>query len=95
MDTVRQIELMIGAVEDYQNKLMPLQNLIWRIEGILAVLEEDSLSDGLSDAVFALEDVNAHLDMPNYDFESKGRPLVDGAISDILAKVAAHLSRFD
>jgi len=95
MDTTRQIELMIGAVEDYQHNLMSLQTLIWKIEGIPAVVEDDTLSDELSDAVFALEDVNAHLDMPNYDFESKGRPLVDRAICDILAKAAAHSPRSD
>jgi len=91
MNVAHQIGLISGAATDYQNGLMPLQMLIHRIEGILAVLDGHELEDEISDALFALEDVNAHTYMPDYDFEARGKATVDRAVQEIIAKSRTYL----
>ncbi len=72
---------------------MPLQTLIHRIEGILAILEGHAVEDEIADALFALEDVNARTYMPDYDFETKGRSIVDRAVEEIITKTQKYPPR--
>jgi len=90
MDVAYQISLITGAAKDYQDGLMSLHTLIHKVEGLLAVIEDDALSDKLSDAVFALEVVNAHADISGYDFEANGRSIVERAVQEIIAKTEAY-----
>lgn len=90
IDKPHQVGLMLGAAKDYQDGLMSLQTLIWKIEGLLNIIEDDALSDQLSGALFALEDVNAHTCMTDYDFEARGRSVVDRAVKEIIAKIEAY-----
>jgi hypothetical protein len=86
MDIAHQIGLIAGAAKDYQNGLMSLQTLIHRVEGILAVLDGHALEGEISDALFSLEDVNAHTYIAGYDFAANGRSIVDSAVKEIIAK---------
>jgi hypothetical protein len=93
MDIAHQISLIEGAARDYQDGLMPLQMLVHRVEGILAILDGHAVEDEIGDALFALEDVNAHTYMPDYDFATKGRSIVDRAVEEIIAKTQKYLPR--
>jgi hypothetical protein len=93
MDVAYQISLITGAARDYQDGLMSLQTLIHKAEGLVAVIEDDALEGELSDALFALESVNAHLHMPGYDFEARGKSIVDRAVKEIIAKTESYSSR--
>jgi hypothetical protein len=93
IDKPHQIKLMLGAARDYQDGLMSLQTLIWKIEGLLDVIEDEALSDDLSDGLFALEEINAYTYMPGYDFEARGRSVVDRAVKEIIAKTESYSSR--
>lgn len=93
MDIAYQISLITGAAKDYQDGLMSLQTLIHKVEGLLAVIEDEALSGELSDALFALEDVNAHTDMAGYDFEANGRPIVESAVREIIAKTQSNFPK--
>lgn len=86
---------MLGAARDYQEGLMSLQTLIWKIEGLLDVIEDEALSDQLSNALFDLEYVNAHTCMAGYDFETEGRSTVDRAVNEIIAKTEPYSSPSD
>lgn len=91
MDVAHQIGLIAGAAKDYQDGLMSLQTLIHRVEGILAILEGHPLEDKIANAMFSLEDVNAHTYMPGYDFEAGGKSVVDRAVQEIIVKVEPYL----
>lgn len=93
MDKAFQISLLIGAARDYQDGLMSLQTLIHKIEGLLAVTEEHALAREISNSVCDLEVVNAHIDMADYDFEADGRPVVERAVKDIIAKAEPYARR--
>jgi hypothetical protein len=91
MDVAYQIGLITGAARDYQSSLMSLQALIHKIEGLLAVIEDTNLSRELEDALFALEYVNAHTFMADYDFEAEGKEAVDRAVNEIIAKTELYI----
>jgi hypothetical protein len=44
IDKPHQVSLMLGAARDYQEGLMSLQTLIWKIEGLLNVIEDEALA---------------------------------------------------
>jgi hypothetical protein len=93
IDKPYQIKLMLGAAKDYQEGLMSLQTLIWKIEGLANIIEDEALSDKLSDALFVLEEINAYTYMPDYDFEARGKTIVDRAINEIIDKVGSYSSQ--
>lgn len=90
IDKPRQIDLILGAAKDYQDGLMSLQTLIGKIGGLLNIIEDVALSDQLSDTLFALEDVNAHTGMADYDLEVRGKPIVDRTVKEIMATIEAY-----
>jgi len=90
IDKPHQLTLLLDAARDYQRGLMSLQMLIHEVEGLLAVIEDGSLSSELSDALFALEYVNAHAGMADYDFETEGRSTVENAVREIIAKTETY-----
>jgi hypothetical protein len=92
IDKPHQINLMIGAARDYQDGLMSLQTLIWKIEGLLSVIDDNALSRELSDALFALEEINAYTYTADYDFESEGKSIVDRAVKEIVARIETYSS---
>ena len=55
IDKLYQLKLLLGAVEDYQNGLMSLQTLIWKVEGLLNIIESKELKRELQDPLFTLE----------------------------------------
>jgi hypothetical protein len=61
----------------------------------LSVIEDDALSDELSDALFALEEVNANTYVAGYDFEANGRSVVEQAVKEIIAKTEPYSPRSD
>jgi hypothetical protein len=71
IDKSHQINLMVGAAKDYQDGLMSLQTLIWKVEGLLSIIEDDDLSAALSEALFSLEEINAYTYIAGYDFEAQ------------------------
>jgi hypothetical protein len=93
IDKPHQIKLLLGAAEDYQHGLMSLQTLIWKIEGLLNVIDDDILSDELSDALFTLEEINAYTYTDGYDFEVNGRSVVDRALRGIIATIELHVPK--
>jgi hypothetical protein len=93
IDKSHQVKLMLGAARDYRDGLMSLQTLIWKIEGLLNIIEDDALNEELSDSLFALEEINAYTFMANYDFETRGKSVVDRAVNEIIAKTEQHSSR--
>jgi hypothetical protein len=93
MDVAYQVTLITGAATDYQDGLMSLQTLIHKVEGRVAVIEDDALERSLSDALFALESINAHTLLPGNDFDAHGKSVVDRAVKDIVAKTESHSSR--
>jgi hypothetical protein len=93
MDVAYQVSLITGAARDYQEGLMSLQTLIHKVEGLLAVTEERALARELSDAICDLEDVNAHAGMPDYDFEARGKLIVERAVRQIIAKTESYLAK--
>ena len=90
IDKVYQVRLMRGAIEDYQNRLMSLDILVSKIEGLLSVIDDKALWDQVFDAFFDLEQVNASSCTAGYDFERYGRPVVERAIEEILAKTETY-----
>jgi hypothetical protein len=95
IDRARQIHLMLGAIKDYQDGLMSLQTLIWKLEGLLNVIEDRDLSGELDDNMCLLEEINAYTYADkDYDFESEGKPLVDRTVDEIVARVEPYLSRY-
>jgi hypothetical protein len=90
MDKAHQMNLLLGAAKDYQNGLISLGNLIATIVGLLSILEDQVLSDQLFRACFTLEEINAYTFIGDYDFETKGKPIVDRAVNEIIAKVGSY-----
>jgi len=86
IDKVHQIGLMRGAIEDYHNGLMTLAVLVSKIDGLLSVIDDKVLWDKLFDAFCDLEQVNASSQISGYDYEQYGRPVVDRALREIIAK---------
>lgn len=95
IDKPHQINLMLGAARDYQDGLMSLQTLVWKVEGLLNVIEDDALSDELSDALSTLEEINAYSYTADYDFEAEGKSAVDRAVKEIIAKTEPSASRLE
>ena len=95
IDKPHQINLLLGAARDYQDGLMSLQTLTWKTEGLLNIIEDGALSRQLSDALFVLEEINAYTYTADYDFESEGKPIVDRAVKEIIAKIETHSPRSD
>ena len=95
IDKARQVRLMLGAIEDYQADLMSLQTLIWKLNGLLDVIDDQELSDELEDNMCLLEEINAYTYADkDYNFESEGKPLVDRAVAEIVAKTEPYESRY-
>jgi hypothetical protein len=69
--------------------------LIHKVEGILAILDGHALEDEISDAKFFIEDVNAHTHMAGYDFQASGKPIVERAVQEIIAKTEPYSTRSD
>jgi hypothetical protein len=80
----------MGAAKDYQNGMMSLGMLISKVEGLLSVIEDDALSDKLSNALFALEEIHAYTTLGDYDFETRGRAVVDRAVNEIVARTESY-----
>lgn len=95
IDKARQVRLMLGAIEDYRADLMSLQSLIWKLNGLLDVIDDHELSKELEDNMCLLEEINAytHADK-DYNFDSEGKPLVDRAVVEIVAKTKPYESRY-
>ena|SRR5947209_2388915 len=93
MDIPHQIGLITGAAKDYQDGLMSLETLVHKVEGLLGVIEDDRLSEELSDDLFDLEDINAHTSMEDYNFEAEGKSVVDRAVKEIILKTESYLAR--
>jgi hypothetical protein len=95
IDKARQVRLMLGAIEDYQANLMSLQTLIWKLNGLLDIIVDQELSDELGDNMCLLEEINGYTyEGEDYDFESDGKPLVDRAVMEIVAKTEPYASRY-
>ena len=94
IDKLYQLKLLLGAVEDYQNGLMSLQTLIWKVEGLLNIIESKELKRELQDPLFTLEEINAYVQVGDgYDFQSEGKPIVDRAVFEIVERARPYLSR--
>ena len=93
IDKAYQLSLMRGAIEDYQNGLMALDVLVSKIEGLLSVIDDRALWDKVFDAFFDLEQVSASSCVAGYDYEKYGRPVVERAIKEIIAKIEPYLSQ--
>lgn len=91
MDEKYQVCLLLGAIKDYQSGLMPLGMLVNKVEGILDVLQKESMRDKCFDALLALEEVYARMRTGSFDFEKDGRPVVDRAVQDMLIKAESFL----
>jgi hypothetical protein len=95
IDKAHQIRLLLGAIEDYQSGLMSLQALIWKTSGLLDVIDDQELNDDVDDSMTILEEINAYTHAEkDYDFASNGKPLVDRAVAEIVAKTEPYLSRY-
>jgi hypothetical protein len=95
IDKARQVRLMLGAIEDYQADLMSLQTLIWKLNGLLNIIDDQELSDELDANMCLLEEINAYTYADkDYNFESEGKPLVDRAVVEIGAKTEPYASRY-
>jgi hypothetical protein len=95
IDRARQIQLMLGAVTDYQDGLVSLQTLIWKLNGLLDVIDDQELSDEVDENMCLLEEINAYTCADkDYDFVSEGKPLVDRAVAEIVAKAEPYASRY-
>ena len=92
MFQARQINLMLGTAKDYQNGLVSLGRLIDVIEGIVAVLDDRSLSILLDEERSDLEQIHAQVCIGTYDFEKNGRSIVDQAVKQVIAKAEVYLA---
>jgi len=90
MDKAHQINLIVGAAQDYQNGLMTLGVLIQKIEGILEILNDRGLKDELFDALLVLEEVYARTRIGEFDFEKDGKAFVERAVSEIIVKAESY-----
>lgn len=91
MDKNHQMGLLLGAVRDYQDGLVPLGMLVDKVEGILEILQDRAIKDNFFDALLALEEVYARMRTGNFDFEKDGRPVVDRALKEMLTRAEAFL----
>ncbi len=87
MDKSRQIEMLIGAVVDYRDKLLSLGVLIQKIEALLGIISDRPLRDLLFDDLLALEEVHARVCNGDFDFDKFGRTVVDAATQSIIDKL--------
>jgi hypothetical protein len=71
------------------------ETLIWKLSGLLDVVDDQELTDEIDDHMCLLEEINGctYAD-EDYDFESEGKPLVDRAVVEIVAKIAPYASRY-
>jgi hypothetical protein len=93
MFQARQINLLLGAARDYQNGLIPLGRLIYVLEGILAVLDDQELYDLLGDDFFTLEQIYADMCNEGRALDEAKRPVVDRAVIDVIAKAEMYLAK--
>lgn len=75
-----------NSIRDYQAGLIPLGELIDRIESLLDAVESQSLRKRLFDHFLALEEVFARTRVGDFDFEKYGRTVVENAIREIWNK---------
>jgi hypothetical protein len=85
-----QLDLMTGALTDYQTGLMPLGVLIQKIEAILGVLEDDAFEANVFDSLLALEEVYARTQIGAFDFDKLGKAVVDEAVHNIAYQIALY-----
>ncbi|WJR76460.1 hypothetical protein [Bradyrhizobium sp. NP1] len=93
IDKIHQIGLMRGAIEDYRNGLMSLQELVSAIDGLLSVIDDNALWNDVFEPLFEIEQVNASSYLPHYDFERYGRSTVELALEKILEKTGSYSAR--
>jgi hypothetical protein len=93
MFQARQINLLLGAGRDYQAGLISLDRLIYVIEGIVAVLDDDALYDLLDGERSALELVYADMCNEGRPIDEAERPVVDRAVTDVIAKAEMYLAK--
>ena len=82
---------MRGALEDYQRGLMLLGDLVGETYGILEMIQDQVLKDGLFSDFVALDEVHARVRIGDFDFERDGGPVVDRAVQTMLSKIDSHL----
>ncbi len=92
MDKKHQMGLLLDAVRDYQDGLMPLGMLVDKVEGILGILQDRAIKDEFFDALLALEEIYARVQTGYFDFQTDGRPVIDRALKEMLTKGEAFLA---
>jgi len=95
MDASTQANLILGAAGDYKAGTMSLSMLIWKVEGIVNVMDDPSFHKALFDHILALEEVYALGLTGDIDFERHGRPVVDAAVAGIAAETKRFLDEQD
>jgi hypothetical protein len=83
----------LGTARDYQKGLIPLDRLIYVLEGIVAVLDDDALYDLLDDERSALELVYADMCNDGRPLDEAERPVVDRTVIDVIAKAEMYLAK--
>ena len=86
MDKKRQIGLLLDAVRDYQDGLIPLGVLVDKVEGILDTFHDRSIRDDFFDVRLALEEVYARVQSEDFDFQKYGKPVIDRALKEMQIK---------
>jgi hypothetical protein len=97
MFRARQFHLLLGAAKDYQGGRVSLERLIYVLEGITAVLDDDAVYDLFRDESSLLEQIyaQARIGEGKYDFESEGRAEVDRCVASIIAKSEARVQKLE
>ena len=86
MDKKRQIGLLLDAVRDYQDGLIPLGVLVDKVEDILDTFHDRSIRDNFFDVRLALEEVYARVQSEDFDFQKYGKPVIDRALKEMQIK---------
>ena len=92
MDAKYQMGLLLGAIRDYQDGVMPLGMLVDKVEGILNVIQDKMIKDSFFNTLLALEEVYARLQDKSFEFEKDGMPVVDRALKEMLTKAKTFLT---
>jgi hypothetical protein len=87
MDKTYHIGLMVTAIQNYLKGTVTLGGLLHEIEEITDIVDEELFKDLIFDEFVDLHEIYAYTAIGNFDFDRRGRHVVDQALVSILDKL--------
>jgi hypothetical protein len=92
MNIARQVNLIQGAIADYNEEIITLGLLLQKCNGLICVIDDPVLDDQNYDALAALEEIYAITVSEPFDFDLHGKAIVDEALGQVSGVLESYLN---